>query len=124
MLPQLRRLLAPVGRRPKVRKRPRKGRVFPSLRDPGTVLDPPQTAQRLDQHQFRVIEVAHRFLAFHQHAQAARPAGFVTGQQHPQILHRWAIAGVVKVHHVRAFFAPQDVARMRIAMQAKARRRA
>lgn len=41
----------------------------------------------------------------------------LAGEQHPQVLHRRAIAAVVEIDEVGAVVGPQDITRMAIAVQ-------
>ena len=86
-------------------------------------MDQTQCAQRLDQVQLGPVKVAHLLVPIEQSRQLLRALSPVPRQQHPQVLHGRAHAGVVQVHKVRATAGqlgrcPQDIARVAVAMQA------
>ena len=87
-------------------------------------MDQAQRAQRLDQGELAAVEIAQGFIAVEQRAPLLGALPAVAADQHPQILHRAAHAGVVQIHEMRSLVGcPQNVARVAVAMQAQASRR-
>ena len=86
-----------------------------------------QGAQGLDECEFTPVKRAHLLVAIEQRRQLLRALTPLARQQHPQILHRRATAGIVQVHKVRATAPcfvqrrPQNIAGVAIAMQAQLR---
>ena len=103
----------------------REDRVFPAAGQPGAVVDQAQGAQRLDEGQLAAVEGAELFVAVEQGAELVGALAPVAGQQHPQVLHRRAHAGVVQVDKMWAAappfvqWRPQDVAGVAVAVQAQ-----
>ena len=118
-------LAAPVVAAAKPGEVHRKGRVLPAAGEPGAVVDEAQGAQGLDQRQLAAVKGAELLVAVQQGGQLHRLLASVTGQQHPQVLHGGAHAGVVQVYEMRATVAglvqrgPEDVAGVAIAVQAQ-----
>jgi hypothetical protein len=87
-------------------------------------VDEAQRAQRLDQRQLAAVKAAKLLVALEQRAELAGALAPVARQQHPQVLHGRAHAGVVQVDKVRAAAAPfvqrrpEDVAGVAVAVQA------
>ena len=100
-----------------------KGRVLPAAGQPGAIVDEAQGAQGFDERQLAAVEGAELLVAVDQGAQLRGALAAVAAQQHPQILHGGAAAGVVQVHKMRTAVGgvgrcPQDVAGVTVAMQA------
>ena len=88
-------------------------------------MDQAQGTQRFDQGQFGAVKLAELLIAVDQCAQLARALLPVTAEQHPQVLHGRAHAGVVQVDKVRTRagigggiqWGPQDIAGVAVPMQ-------
>ncbi len=80
-------------------------------------MDEPQRAQRLDKVQLARVEIVEILVPRQQIGQLPGHCGAISGQQHPQVLHRRARPRVVEVDEVRTIAGPQHVARVAIAVQ-------
>ena len=85
-------------------------------------MDQPQRAQRFDQMQLAVVEVAEILVPRQHGPQLAPHVVAVARQQHPQILHRGTAAAIVEIDEMRTLHrpagAPQHIAGMAVAVQA------
>ena len=87
-----------------------------------------QSAQRLYQGEFASVKFPKLFVAVQQRAELATALLPITAEQHPQVLHGRAGAGVVEVNKVRARPGggrhierrPQNIAGVAVTMQAQA----
>ena len=83
-----------------------------------------QRAQWLDQGQLAPVKGAKLLIALQQGRELLGLLAPVARQQHPQILHGRATAGVVQIHKMRAAVAaviqrrPQNIAGVAVAVQA------
>ncbi len=83
LLAQLQDARLPVPRRVEPRKRGREGRILPSARDPGRIVDQPQRAQCFDQLQFVRIEFGEVLVTGQQVRQLLLHILAAARQQHP-----------------------------------------
>ncbi len=81
-------------------------------------MDQTQRAQRFDQVQLARIEFEEVFITGQNVAHLPHLVGALSGQHHPQILHRRTHAAVVEIDEVRPVVGPQHIAAMAIAVQA------
>ena len=97
--------------------------VVPATGEPRRIVDEPQRTQRLDQLQLPPIEVGEVLVAGEHVAELPRHRRAIARQEHPQVLHRGAVAGVVQVDEVRAVVGPQQIAGVAVAVQPQQRQR-
>ena len=88
-------------------------------------MDQAQRAQGLDQGQLAPVKWAQFFVAVDQGAELLVLLAPLAAEQHPEVLHGRAHAGVVQIDKVRAgagrtFGRPEDVAGVAVAVQAYA----
>src|SRR6185312_14764448 len=83
---QIPRLLLPVRLRPEVDERAGEDGIVEAPGDPGGVVDHPQTAQRLDEAEGAVIEVAQLLVAVEEGVAKAGRLGVAPGEEEPEIL--------------------------------------
>ena len=68
--------------------------------------------------QFTRIEASKVLIPLHYITELDRHFFAGTGQQHPQILDRWAHAAIVKINKVWAVVSVEDIAEVAVTMQA------
>src|SRR5690606_21583422 len=121
LLAQREDLIFPVLALREPRKRPRESGILPPPRDPRAVVDHPQRAQRLDEVELPVIEVAELRVPLEQVLELHAHLVATAGQEQPQILHRGPVHAVVEIDEVGACVRPEHVAGMAVAVDPKHR---
>src|SRR5665213_1815402 len=118
---QIPHIALPEARLTGPREGPRERRVGPPLGNPSRVMQHAGCAQSLDQTQlaeFQGRELAVAFRNVHPLTQLLLSAA---RQEHPQVLHAWAVHAIIQIDEQRTGGAPQNVAEMAVAVQANQR---
>lgn len=123
LLDQVADVTLPVTCLCKPRKGSRKGRIGPSVCDPGRMVQHAQGAQRLDEPDFPCVEACKLRVPLHE--LGPLPPLIIRGacEQHPKVLYAWPGDAVVKIDEYRAAFVPEHIAKMAVPMDAQLRHR-
>lgn len=85
---------------------------------PRTVMNDAQGAQWFNQFEFSPVELGDRFIAIQQGIELTLTVSRIAAEQHPEILHGWAHAGIVQINEMWAIRCPEDVAWVAVPMDA------
>src|SRR5690606_16921267 len=116
---QLAHMPLPETRFGEPRKRLRKCRIIPALRNPRRMVQHAHAPQRLDQHGLACIQVRELFITIEQQLPFTPHLVGRAGNEQPQILHGRTSQAVIEIHEQRTGGLPEDVARMAVTMQSQ-----